>query len=597
MSRIEPTILASLIFNEKYARKVTPFLKSEYFSDKIERTVATQMIDFFNKYNKPANKEIIKIELTNQQELSDEELWSCMEKVEELIDTEPNQEWIIDTTEKFCKDKAVYNAIMESIRVFDGSNKNATPDSIPKLLQDALAVSFDTRIGSDYLEDAEKRFEFYHELEEKLPFDLTMFNKITNGGLNKKSMCVLLAGCVHPDTEIIVRILDPEGTWRQQKIKIGTVEELLKTYDLLVESPDGFIKINYFVDKGIWKEYVLNLDNGDSIRCNANHKFETTLGMVYAKDLVGLPPQHFLTRYGYELGEVITTDNNIPIVDINVDHPNHRYYTSTVSSSNTGSGKSLVMCHMASAAVLSGKNVLYITMEMAEERIAERVDANLMNIPINELREIDKSRFDNKINNIKKKVHGSLIIKEFPTASAHSGHFRALIEELKVKKEFLPDLIIIDYLNICASARIKAGMNANSYTLVKAVAEELRGLAVEYNVPIITASQVGRQAQTSSDMEITDVSDSMGIGHVADLVLSLIRSEELDELNQIMVKQLKNRFGSITDYRRFVVGVDRPKMKLYDLENSAQVNITDSGQADTKPLVKKDISKFSSFTF
>lgn len=369
--------------------------------------------------------------------------------------------------------------------------------------------------------------------------------------------------------------------WVEKTIKIVEIQTLLEQgYEIEVDSPDGWVGVNLFVDKGMWDEYVLTLNNGTTVRCNEAHLFETPLGWQKASDLVNMPEQHFLTKDGYMLGEVIRTGRRIPIVDINVNHDNHRYYTNGVSSHNTNAGKSLFMCHVAASSILQGKNVLYITLEMAEERIAERIDANLMNVSMDELKVIDKVAFDNRISKITQKTQGRLIIKEYPTAGAHSAHFRALLEELKVKKNFIPDLVVIDYLNICASSRLKMGSSINSYLYIKSIAEELRGLAVEYNVPILTATQTTRGGFNNSDVELTDTSESFGLPATADLMFALIRSEELDELNQVMIKQLKNRYADPTYYKRFVLGIDRSKMKLYDVEESAQEGLVDAGQDD-----------------
>jgi replicative DNA helicase len=444
--RIEQQILSRLIYDEHYCRKVIPFIKKEYFGDKKESIVATIVSEFFSKYNKPLTKEILSIEIGNRKDLNDKELADVNSYVNELTDAPVNEDWMMENTEKFCKDRAVYNSILKSIQIIDGREKTLTQDAIPSILSEALAVSFDSHIGHDYLGDHESRYEFYHRVEEKIAFDLEMFNKITKGGLSKKTLNIALAG--------------------------------------------------------------------------------------------------------------------------------------------TGVGKSLFMCHVASGCLTQGKNVLYITMEMAEERIAERIDANLLNLTMDELKVIDKDIYESRINKITKKTKGRLIIKEYPTAGAHSGHFRALLEELKLKLEFMPDIIFIDYLNICASQRMKQGANVNSYTYVKAIAEELRGLAVEFNVPIVSATQTTRSGFSSSDPGLEDTSESFGLPATADFMFALVSNEELEALNQIIVKQLKNRYNDPSYFKRFVIGIDRSKMKLYDVEASAQVGLADSGQ-DTGPVFDK----------
>jgi replicative DNA helicase len=446
--RIETKILSNLVYDEQYCRKVIPFINTDYFSERKEAILAKIILDFFTKYNKPLTQEILSIEVGNRTDINDKELSEINSYVDTMTHEEVNESWMLEQTEKFCKDKAVYNAILHSIRIIDGGDKVNTKDAIPSILSDALAISFDNHVGHDYIEDSDARYEFYHRIEEKIPFDLDMFNKITKGGLSKKTLNIVLAG--------------------------------------------------------------------------------------------------------------------------------------------TGVGKSLFMCHVAAGVLTAGKNVLYITMEMAEERIAERIDANLLNLTMDELKVIDKDIFDNRINKISGKTQGKLIVKEYPTAGAHAGHFRALLEELKMKREFLPDIIFIDYLNICASQRMKQGGSINSYTYIKSIAEELRGLAVEYNVPIVSATQTTRSGFTNSDPGLEDTSESFGLPATADLMFALVSNEELEQLNQIIVKQLKNRYNDPGFYKRFVIGVDRAKMKLYDVEASAQVGLSDSGQVqDDVPMFDK----------
>jgi replicative DNA helicase len=446
--RIEQKILSNLIHDEKYCRKVIPFIKKEYFSDRKEAIVTDEVLKFFNKYNKTASKEILSIEISNRKDLNDKELSEVNEYISTLTNEPSNEDWMIENTEKFCKDKAVYNAILHSIQIIDGRDKVRTQDSIPGILSDALSVSFDNHVGHDYIENSNERYDFYHRVEEKISFDLEMFNKITKGGLSRKTLNIALAG--------------------------------------------------------------------------------------------------------------------------------------------TGVGKSLFMCHVGASCLTQGKNVLYITMEMAEERIAERIDANLLNLTMDELKVVDKDIYETRIDKLSKKTKGKLIIKEYPTAGAHSGHFRALLEELKLKKEFTPDIIFIDYLNICSSQRMKQGANINSYTYIKAIAEELRGLAVEYNVPIVSATQTTRSGFTNSDPGLEDTSESFGLPATADFMFALVSNEELEGLNQIIVKQLKNRYNDPSLDKRFVIGIDRAKMKLYDVEASAQVGLADAGQdKDDTPMFDK----------
>ena len=464
--RIEQAILSNLIHNEEFCRKVVPHLKTDYFADRKESAIAKILVQFFEQYNKPASPEILAIEIGNITGLTDKEVPEYLQYAKELTNKEPNEEWLIGQTEKFCKDKAVYNAILKSIQIIDGRDKVHQQDAIPTILSEALGVCFDNHVGHDYIQDANERYDFYHRVEEKIAFDLEMFNKITKGGLSKKTLNIALAG--------------------------------------------------------------------------------------------------------------------------------------------TGVGKSLFMCHVGASVLMQGKNVLYITMEMAEERIAERIDANLLNLTMDELKVIDKDIFDNRIKKISSKTQGKLIVKEYPTAGAHAGHFRALLEELKLKREFTPDIIFIDYLNICASSRMKQGATINSYTYIKAIAEELRGLAVEYNVPIVSATQTTRSGFTNSDPGLEDTSESFGLPATADFMFALVSNEELEQLNQIIVKQLKNRYNDPNFYKRFVIGIDRSKMKLYDVEISAQVGLSDVGtkERDEPIFDKSDFGKrlhseneFSGFKF
>jgi replicative DNA helicase len=455
MEKVEFLILRNLLHNEEYARKVIPFLKPDYFEDTSQKIIFEEISKFIDEYNKLATKEILCIEVENRKDINDSSFKEVVEIIQNLDDVSSEFEWIIDTTEKWCRDRAIYLALMESIYIADGNDEERNRDAIPSILSDALAVSFDNHVGHDYLNDYEKRYELYHRKEEKIEFDLEYFNKITKGGIPNKTLNIALAG--------------------------------------------------------------------------------------------------------------------------------------------TGVGKSLFMCHVASSVLLQGRNVLYITMEMAEERIAERIDANLLNVPIQEITNLPKMMFENKVTNLSQKTQGSLIIKEYPTASAHSGHFRALLNELALKKSFRPDIIFIDYLNICASSRYRGNLSVNSYSYIKAIAEELRGLAVEANVPIVSATQTTRSGYASSDIDLTDTSESFGLPATADLMFALISTDELQELGQIMVKQLKNRYNDPTVHKRFILGIDRAKMRLYDCEQSEQ-NIVDSGQ-NGEYNDEESENKFKGFQF
>jgi hypothetical protein len=367
--------------------------------------------------------------------------------------------------------------------------------------------------------------------------------------------------------------------WLEKEVPIAEIKTLLDNgYDVEVDSPDGWVGVNHFINKGIWDEYVLKIDGFDNISCNENHLFETAIGWMSAIELCDRGMINFITKDGFKRGIVTRTNERIPIVDINVNHENHRYYTAGVSSHNTGVGKSLFMCHMAAACLVKGKNVLYVTLELAEEEVGKRIDANLMNVAFDDLMAMSKQMYDKKAATLKAKTNGKLIIKEYPTASASTIHFKALLNELNLKKSFKPDIIFIDYLNICMSSRVKPGGSVNSYTYIKSIAEELRGLAVEYEVPLVSATQTTRSGFSNSDVDLTDTSESFGLPATADFMFALINTEQLQSLNQVMVKQLKNRYSDLSLNTRFVIGVDRSKMKLYDTEQSSQVDISESGQ-------------------
>ena len=456
MEKVEFLILRNLLYNEEYLRKVIPFLKSEYFEDEKQKIVYQEIASFVEQYNELTTKEILCIEIEKRKDITDSMFKDITDFIGELHDSPVDLEWTLNTTEKWCRYRAIYLALIESISLADGKDDSKGRDAIPSILSDALAVSFDNHVGHDYLTDYEERYESYHRKEDKIPFDLEFFDKVTKGGLPNKTLNIALAG--------------------------------------------------------------------------------------------------------------------------------------------TGVGKSLFMCHFASSVLLQGKNVLYITMEMAEEKIAERIDANLLNINIQDITDLPKTMFESKVTDISKKTQGSLIIKEYPTAAAHSGHFKGLLNELALKKSFRPDIIFIDYLNICASSRYKAGSYVNSYSYIKAIAEELRGLAVEANLPIVSATQTTRSGFASSDVDLTDTSESFGLPATADLMFALISTEELESLNQIMVKQLKNRYNDPTIHKRFVIGIDRAKMRLYDCEQKAQEDIIDNGQEteydEDKSKFKKSFGDF-----
>ena len=453
MPGIEEIVISNLITNPDYMRKVLPFVKEEYFDDLSQKVVFKEVSTFIETYDNLPEPNAIALEVEKRKDLTEDAVNKVLEILSGLDKTEYNEDWLLDTTEKWCRERAIYNALMESVQIADGQDKARNQDAIPTIMSEALSVCFDDHVGHDYIEDSESRYDFYHRKEEKIPFDLEFFNKITKGGLPNKTLNIALAG--------------------------------------------------------------------------------------------------------------------------------------------TGVGKSLFMCHMASAVLLQGRNVLYITLEMAEEKIAERIDANLLDVPIQQLSDplFSKGKYQSKIEKLQDKTQGRLVIKEYPTASAHVSHFKSLLNELSLKRGFHPEIIFVDYLNICASSRYKNNI-VNSYTYVKAIAEELRGLAGEFNVPIVSATQTTRSGYGSSDVELTDTSESFGLPATADLMFALIATEDLEAMNQIMVKQLKNRYNDHTVNKRFVLGIDRAKMRLYDCEQSAQDDILDSNQEEFTTDTK---SKFQGF--
>ena len=444
--RLESTILSNLIHNEEYTRKVIPFIKEDYFSDYTEKSIFKSINQYTEKYNNSPNIEALLIDV-QKISLNEDQYKSVQEYISNNItDSEVETQWCVNETEKWCKDRAIYNAIFSGIQIIDGKNKDQTPEAIPEILTEALAVSFDVHVGHDYIEQSDERYDFYHTVEEKIPFDLDFFNKITKGGMPNKTLNICLAG--------------------------------------------------------------------------------------------------------------------------------------------TGVGKSLFMCHVAASTLMQSKNVLYITLEMADKKIAERIDANLMNISMDDLHDLPKRMYTDKISRINKKTKGKLIVKEYPTASAHCGHFRALFNELALKKSFKPDIVFIDYINICSSSRFKMGASINSYSYIKSIAEEMRGLAVEFDIPIVSATQTTRQGFVSTDVGLEDTSESFGLPATADLMFALIGTEELEKMNQILVKQLKNRYNDPTVNKRFVIGLDRAKMKLYDVSQNAQEDLVDTGQEESSVFDK-----------
>jgi KaiC/GvpD/RAD55 family RecA-like ATPase len=604
---IETTILQGIVHDEKFTRKVLPYVREEYFESEEAKLVYNLAKDHFVKYGSCPNESTLSVAVDSVPNIHEDVHKESLNLVSTAcLSPTHDTNWLVDSTESWCKRRAVYLALVQSISLADDSNKKTyNPDAIPDIMREALAISFDSHIGHNYLSDFQERFNYYHRTEDHISFGLKYFDLITNGGVIDKTLNVLLAGCVHPDTKVKIRFRKRTSKWKETETSISEIKKLLEEgYEIEVDSPDGYVPVNFFINKGMYEEYELCLYDTTIVKCNESHLFETNQGWISAKVLEQSNSYwEFITRDGLIIGKVTKTDRTIPIVDINVDHENHRYYTNGVSSHNTGVGKSLTMCDIATNMLMQGKNVLYITCEMSEEKIAERMDANLMNINISDIKDVLLPQFTSKLQDIRNKTKGDLYIKEYPTSSAHAGHFDALISELELKQAFKPDVVFVDYINICLSSRYKAGTNANSYTIVKAIAEELRGLACKHSFPLITATQTTRSGFGSSDIELTDTSESWGLPQTADLMLALISTDDLDQLNQIMVKQLKNRYSDPTVHRKFVVGIDRRKMRLYDIEESGQGNIiqvskaSEMSDSDSKFKSKPDKKKYAEFKF
>jgi hypothetical protein len=569
---IESLILNNLVNSEPYTRKAMPHIKPEYFTGS-QRVIYELILDFISKYNKLPNSSVLDIEFQKSNAAVRPDRHEILQAIHDFATPQPAEhDWLVDSTEKWCKDRAVHLAVMEAISIIDGKSADKAEGAIPEILNKALSVTFDTNVGHDYLENADRRFDFYHHVEDKIEFDLDMFNQITNGGVPRKTLNIILAGCVHPDTKIVVRITSLAV---EKEIKIGEVKALLENgYTLEVSSPDGWVKISDFIDKGQWDEYSFSC-NDKNISCNENHLFQSTLGWMSAKDIfnaqeVTLSKLHFFCDTGrYEPGTVIKTGKKIPIVDIHVEHNNNRYYTNGISSHNTGVGKSLGMCHLAAADLSMGRDVLYITMEMAEERIAERIDANLLDVRIDELKNLSQATFSSKIKNLSDRTKGKIVIKEYPTASAHVGHFRALLHELKLKKKFTPDVIYIDYLNICASSRIKGlSGSVNTYSLIKAIAEELRGLAVEFNVPIWSATQTNRNGYCLDPLTIVET--EYGNKRLNEIVVGdCIKSNTgFNEVVTVFPKTKKKAYRIMTSSGKTIICSADHKFPVNDIDKS-----------------------------
>ena len=606
---LETVILSSLIYYNDFCRKVLPYLKEEYFEENRFKILYRLINEYVNKYNSLPTKAALVIELGHLEKISENDVKEVMVLIKSLgplskEDPEKDIPWLTEQTEKFCQEKDLFNAIRTSILIIDNKVKDVSKNAVPEILSKSLGVSFDSRVGHNYIKDAEKQYDFYHNKENHIPFDLDALNKITKGGLKNKTLNIIQAGCVHPDTKIRIKIDDFQGSKVPfiDVIIIGKVKGLLETEKIVhVWSPDGWVQILQFVDKGMCPEYQLFCENGYQVKCNRDHLFKTTMGWLSAHEISLLTDVnkeiHVRTTKGFKKAICSLTGNHIPIVDIEVNHPEHRYWTNGIESHNTGVGKTTFLCHTAAHHYYLGQKVLFITLEMSEEEIRRKIDANLLNVQMDELELLPKDSYLKKIKQIEEKTLGTLIIREYPEASVGAAHFRHLFSELRLKENFVPTVVYVDYLNLCISSRMKMGSNINTYSIMKAVAEELRGLAKEFNVPILSATQLNREGMSSSDPELTDTSDSIGIPFTTDLQLVLITSEELERLGQIMVKQLKNRYNDSNYMKRFILGIDRSRSKFFNVENSQAGIIPDSNEVvkgkDAKlgGKLKKDLFK------
>lgn len=571
LKTISQLILQNLIENPDYHKKVVPHLKLEYFEDIGEKIVFDHIQKYNQKYSKIPTLEALFIEIGHDSKISSEqaaEVDKLFEILRKPISEKNDDDWLLDKTEEFCRDRAINIAIMDSISIIEGENKKLGKGAIPELLKNALAVGFDTTLGHDIFENADDRWDYYHKVQERLPFNLSDFNKVTKGGFAKKTLNLLLAGCVEENTKVKVRIRK-KNDWEYIEIPIKEIEFLLDEYDVEIDSPDGYQPVGAFVEKGVYVGYECeNIKTGKKVIVNENHLFETENGWEFAIDLDRC--KILMDSGQFEDCIVRKLDSTYRIVDIQVNHPNHRYYANGFSSHNTHVGKTAMMIHMAAANLTDGKNVVYFSMEMAEEEIAKRIDANLMGIDISDIETISKDVFLKKIYSLKTKHPGKLIVKEFPTGQASINHFRHFVNELKLKRNITPDVIYVDYLNLCNSFRLSSNSSVNTYTVMKAVSEELRGLAMELNVCIVSASQFNRGSASSSDPEMDGISDSFGIVMTADSIFALVATDELKERNQILVKQLKNRYADMNLYPSFLLNFNRAKQKFYDCSDSVE---------------------------
>lgn len=587
---LEQQILNQIIHNDDYGRAVLPFLKEDYFSDRTSKLIFNIVKDFITKYNNVPTINALRIELDTKP-LEADAFEQANDFVTDIAPSQPvDRQWLLDQTEKYCTERAIENALRESILILDDDKREN--GEISHVLSDALAVSFDTEIGHGVFADAEARYDKLHSSTVKIPFALDTLNRVTKGGVDKKTLNIIMAGCTHPDTTEVLAKYSHEGI---DRIKTMTLRELTVIVDagtpIHVDSPDGWVRVVEWVNKGLYPEYVVVTESGVQLECNEDHLLKTyhgweSVGILEQLASHNSAPIAIETINGFEPARFKKTDNIIPIFDIVLESDNHQYYTNGIVSHNTNVGKSLMMCDFAASNVLAGMKVLYITCEMAEERIAQRIEANLLDINLDDYDRMPKAWYLKKIEEVKAKTTGEIKIKEYPSNSAHVGNFRHLLHELKLKENFIPDVIYVDYVNIVASERFKPG-NTPKHQLVQAVAEELRSLAQRFNVPVFSATQTNRAGFNDSDADITNVAEAWGLPATADWFIIVLQPENMEAMGQFLVKQEKSRYDDKSKMRQFIIGVDKGKMRLFDIDEQPYL----AGNANSAPMALPESSK------
>lgn len=566
--QIETMILGALCFNEGFSNQFLPHIDQSHFAEQSSKHLFKIIYHFIDSYDVRPTLEALILEL-GKYEVDGDTFEECKKQIGEFKNVKKlSEDYIKDEAATYIQNRALYNAMMEGLEIAEKGDPQQY-SAIPEILTEAITMDFSNECGMDFYEDAEERFQIYHEPKQKIPFHLEVLNKATKGGVEPKTINIILGGCVHPSTKIRVRYRSVKEYFEEKDIPISDIEKFLERgYEVEVDSPDGYVPVTEFVDKGHYDGYKLIMEDGTEVLCNYNHLFETTNGWEYAQDIAKRKEGAlFFTREGIKTGHVHKLSVKIPIVDIQVDHPNHRYYTENVSSHNTNVGKTAILCDLTANYMLQGYNVLYITLEMAEHKIYQRVDANIFDVTMDELMMMKKESFMSKVNELKKKSAGNLKVREYPTSAATSRHVSSLMKDLRLRHDFKPDIICVDYLNIMQSSRYSASSN-NSYTIVKAIAEELRGIAVQNKAAVWTATQMNRDGIGNTDADLTNTSDSIGSTFTADYVVAAMTSEQLKASGKLYFKQLKSRYDDIGKMPGFTVGADFEKMKLHDIQQT-----------------------------